>query len=45
MGAIKPSSPAITYIKWGQIEVEVQQYKDAKLFPGGSREWDWRKLP
>lgn len=38
------------YIKehtWGEIKVEddgeVQTYKDAKLFPGGSREWDWNE--
>ena len=37
------SSPRITHLKWGQIEVEGQRYKDAKLFPGGSREWDWRE--
>jgi len=37
------SSPPITNLHWGQIEVEGQRYKDAKLFPGGSREWDWRE--
>ena len=37
------SSPPITDLQWGQIEVEGQRYKDAKLFPGGSREWDWRE--
>lgn len=28
---------------WGRIEVEgaAAPYKDAKLFPGGSRQWDW----
>ncbi len=43
MAAITSSSPLITNLKWGQIEVEGQQYKDVKLFPGGSREWDWRE--
>ena len=43
MTTIKSSSPAITHLKWGQIEVEGQRYKDVKLFPGGSREWDWRE--
>ncbi len=43
MAAITSSSPHITHLKWGQIEVEGQRYKDAKLFPGGSREWDWRE--
>jgi hypothetical protein len=37
----KPS-PAITALSWGRIEVDgVQRYKDAKLYPGGSRAWDW----
>ena len=35
------SSPAISHLKWGEIEVEGRRYKDAKLFPGGSREWNW----
>ncbi len=41
----KTSSPRITRFSWGRIEVEGQKkpYKDAKLFPGGSREWDWRE--
>jgi hypothetical protein len=36
-------SPRITHLSWGRIEVEgaAAPYKDAKLFPGGSREWDW----
>jgi hypothetical protein len=43
MAASISSSPPITHLSWGQIEVEGQRYKDAKLFPGGSREWDWRE--
>jgi len=43
MTEMKSSSPPITHLKWGQIEVEGQRYKDAKLFPGGAREWDWRE--
>lgn len=35
-------SPRITEISWGRIQVEGNRsFKDAKLFPGGSREWDW----
>ena len=38
----KQPSPQITHHIWGHIEVEGSQtYKDAKLFPGGTREWDW----
>ncbi len=37
-------SPRITQLSWGQIKVEEgTQYKDAKLYPGGSREWDWNE--
>ncbi|MCF7805923.1 MAG: Mth938-like domain-containing protein [Candidatus Marinimicrobia bacterium] len=37
-------SPRITGISWGKCEVEgAGQYKDAKLWPGGSRAWDWNE--
>lgn len=41
----KQRSPRITHLSWGRILVEgmSQPYKDAKLFPGGSREWDWNE--
>ena len=37
-------SPRIKQVSWGRLEVEgeTEPYKDAKLFPGGSREWSWR---
>ncbi len=35
-------SPKITRLSWGHLEVEGRPaFKDAKLFPGGAREWDW----
>jgi hypothetical protein len=35
-------SPLITHFSWGRLKVEGgRRFKDAKLFPGGSREWDW----
>jgi len=38
-------SPRINHVSWGRLEVEAQAepYKDAKLFPSGSCEWDWRR--
>ena len=36
-------SPRITRLSWGRLEVEDGSFKDAKLFPGGSREWDWNE--
>ncbi len=36
-------SPRITHLAWGQVVVENPpgSFKDAKLYPGGAREWDW----
>lgn len=37
-------SPEIKSIKWGKVETaDGNTYKDVKLFPGGSREWDWNE--
>jgi len=37
-------SPRITHLAWGRIEVEDGRiFKDAKLWPGGVREWDWNE--
>jgi hypothetical protein len=37
-----PRSPRITRLSWGRIEVEGHPpFKDAKVFPGGARAWDW----
>ena len=35
-------APRITDSGWGRIEIEDgRSFKDAKLWPGGGREWDW----
>ena len=41
----KPRSPRVTHLSWGRLEVEGVDgsFKDAKLFPGGSRAWDWNE--
>ncbi len=38
-------SPRIAAFSWGRLDVEgaPAPYKDAKVFPGGSREWDWNE--
>ncbi len=37
-------SPRITRLSWGHLEIEgARTFKDAKLYPGGAREWDWRE--
>ena len=39
-----PKSPRILELGWGRIEVDgYPPFKDAKIFPGGAREWDWRE--
>ncbi|MCI0399587.1 MAG: Mth938-like domain-containing protein [Chloroflexi bacterium] len=38
-------SPRISHLSWGRLEVEgwPAPFKDAKLYPGGAREWDWQE--
>lgn len=37
-------SPRITFLSWGRLEIAgLGRFKDAKLFPGGARDWDWRE--
>jgi hypothetical protein len=38
------SSPMILHVSWGRMEVEGHgAFRDAKVFPGGAREWDWKE--
>ena len=38
------ASPPITALAWGRIEVEsFGAFRDAKVFPGGAREWNWNE--
>lgn len=35
-------SPRVTDLSWGRVEIEGgAAFKDAKLYPGGARAWDW----
>ena len=44
MRQAEPISPRISHLSWGNIGVEGHPpFKDAKIFPGGAREWDWRE--
>ena len=37
-------SPRIASCSWGHLDVEGSgSLKDAKLYPGGARAWDWRE--
>lgn len=37
--------PRVQALSWGEVVVEGQPgaFKDAKLYPGGARAWDWRE--
>ena len=38
------SSPRIMHFSWGRMQVEDGKvFKDAKLYPGGCREWNWKE--
>ena len=38
------TSPAIADAEWGKLKIDDgNSYKDAKLYPGGSRTWDWNE--
>ncbi len=40
----EPRSPRIATLGWGRIEVEgIGKFRDAKVFPGGAREWNWKE--
>ena len=44
MSHVESNSPRISHLSWGHIEVEGHPpFKDAKVFPAGAREWDWRE--
>jgi hypothetical protein len=34
-------APKITTLSWGRIATEAGVFRDAKLWPGGGRNWDW----
>jgi hypothetical protein len=42
MNKVELKSPRILRLSWGHIEVGHRPFKDAKVFPGGARERDWR---
>ena len=44
MNEQKPRSPRISHLSWGRLEVEGEgTFKDARLYPGGARAWDWNE--
>jgi hypothetical protein len=44
MSRTAPRSPRVLECSWGRVRIEGHgQVKDAKLYPGGARAWDWRE--
>jgi len=45
MSTTTTASPRIRHVSWGTLEVEGGEapFKDAKLYPGGARAWDWNE--
>jgi len=42
------AAPVVTHISWGKMEVRhsddsIHPYKDCKIWPEGSRAWDWNE--
>ena len=37
------TSPRVTGLEWGQVDTEAGAFRDAKLWPGGGRNWDWNE--
>ena len=42
-GAGPDASPVVGAFSWGRLEIGGRLYKDAKLYPGGARGWDWNE--
>lgn len=36
-------SPLIRSLEWGRVNTDVGDFRDAKLWPGGGRGWDWNE--
>lgn len=45
MSTSTPLSPRISHISWGRLDIQEgeRSFKDAKLYPGGARTWDWNE--
>lgn len=45
ISAINAQAPSVHSMQWGEIVIEhnnsIKTYKDCKLWPNGSCEWDW----
>lgn len=37
------TTPTIERLEWGSVHTSVGTFRDARLWPGGGRDWDWRE--
>ena len=37
------TSPEVLELSWGSVETAAGTFRDAKLWPGGGRGWDWNE--
>ena len=37
------NSPLIEELEWGSVHTSIGDFRDAKLWPGGGRAWDWNE--
>lgn len=35
------TSPLVRELHWGRVNTDAGDFRDAKLWPGGGRSWDW----
>lgn len=40
-GEAAAASPRVLALSWGSVATEAGTFRDAKLWPGGGRGWDW----
>lgn len=37
------ATPRVLELSWGSVQTEAGTFRDAKLWPGGGRGWDWNE--
>lgn len=37
------TSPLVHELHWGRVDTDAGNFRDAKLWPGGGRSWDWNE--
>jgi hypothetical protein len=40
---VTEGSPLVRDLRWGEVDTDAGTFRDAKLWPGGGRGWDWNE--